>query len=730
MNIEQFHQIRSAIGDLTAELRQLAPEHADMLADVTRNLDENRFEVGVIGQIKAGKSTFLNALIGKPGLLPTDVIPWTAVITRMWFGGHGQPEGSARFTFYGVDQFGQPAPDHSRVAKVAAWAKRKGGAVLRGELDEALGTAKNEEAAQLEIVRKRARAKLGDELPRLLGTVHQVPKFERGLLDQYLSEEGRYSDIVREADLYLGQAPFAEPFVVVDTPGTSDPFKIRAQIAMDYLAKADAYVLLMAAPQALTQSDKDLLDELLTVLHKERLTVLVNQVDRLPDVCRDLGRVMTRVETELASFYPDHRIVTRAGSAFLAELAGKELPRALSKFKSLDGIEDLGVKSGWFSAKDWQTWSAAPEASHAPLAEALRRFSGVDDLRDLLGEVVTREKGVVLLSSARGNLLGKADAIIGTIQNGIDTHIADIEVKRQGKEDVETKLADLRRQESEIASAETELADALESAVGQLKDQIVDSAQRIENALCAAADRTQGQVYTAYVRRPISMWDSAPWDANTSVADEVLETSLLRTFATESKNLGTAGRAGLRALQAAVGGILPEAAHELEAAAPEPVDALPSLAGLQANVSIELGGWWDRLWAGEKDVDAAARRLADSFRSALQPAVERLKSDAVASLTEAADATEKNWRAVLKRCREKQAREIARRKAEFDALLRDKDPNAFQASINAAGAACTRLEEQKAAVARLQSRIQALAVPSAGGPAASGPGQPARHGGR
>ena len=44
-----------------------------------------RFEpsVTIIGQIKSGKTSLVNALIGAPDLLPTDVNPWTSVVTSL-----------------------------------------------------------------------------------------------------------------------------------------------------------------------------------------------------------------------------------------------------------------------------------------------------------------------------------------------------------------------------------------------------------------------------------------------------------------------------------------------------------------------------------------------------------------------------------------------------------------------------------------------------------------------
>ena len=42
-------------------------------------------DVAILGQFKAGKSSFLNSLIGKP-LLPVGVIPVTTTITRLQYG--------------------------------------------------------------------------------------------------------------------------------------------------------------------------------------------------------------------------------------------------------------------------------------------------------------------------------------------------------------------------------------------------------------------------------------------------------------------------------------------------------------------------------------------------------------------------------------------------------------------------------------------------------------------
>ncbi|RMG61644.1 MAG: hypothetical protein D6715_13275 [Calditrichaeota bacterium] len=54
----------------------------ERLSSIRQNLESGQFRLVVLGQFKRGKSTFLNALLGEP-VLPTDVIPVTAVITEL-----------------------------------------------------------------------------------------------------------------------------------------------------------------------------------------------------------------------------------------------------------------------------------------------------------------------------------------------------------------------------------------------------------------------------------------------------------------------------------------------------------------------------------------------------------------------------------------------------------------------------------------------------------------------
>ena len=79
-----FPQHKRQLEALSKRLSLLATEtsQADWLQKIQNNLQEEKFRLVVLGQFKRGKSTFINALLGE-AVLPTDVIPLTAVITEI-----------------------------------------------------------------------------------------------------------------------------------------------------------------------------------------------------------------------------------------------------------------------------------------------------------------------------------------------------------------------------------------------------------------------------------------------------------------------------------------------------------------------------------------------------------------------------------------------------------------------------------------------------------------------
>ena len=76
------HEIRTLAEFLK---RSLGERKAEECRQLMAQLAENRFALAVVGQFKRGKSSLMNAIIGRD-LLPTGVLPLTSAITVLKYG--------------------------------------------------------------------------------------------------------------------------------------------------------------------------------------------------------------------------------------------------------------------------------------------------------------------------------------------------------------------------------------------------------------------------------------------------------------------------------------------------------------------------------------------------------------------------------------------------------------------------------------------------------------------
>ena len=81
---DRFSSRREQLDTLLQRLRETVTLLAhDRVVNLHEELDKFAINVSLIGQVKAGKTALTNALIGKPDMLPSDVNPWTSVVTSV-----------------------------------------------------------------------------------------------------------------------------------------------------------------------------------------------------------------------------------------------------------------------------------------------------------------------------------------------------------------------------------------------------------------------------------------------------------------------------------------------------------------------------------------------------------------------------------------------------------------------------------------------------------------------
>lgn len=92
IDFSSYSSFREMMNELSENLEQLRQYSVDLgldntaksIADTVEKNAKERFEVAIVGEFKRGKSTLINALLGKE-VLPADVLPATATLNRVTY---------------------------------------------------------------------------------------------------------------------------------------------------------------------------------------------------------------------------------------------------------------------------------------------------------------------------------------------------------------------------------------------------------------------------------------------------------------------------------------------------------------------------------------------------------------------------------------------------------------------------------------------------------------------
>jgi GTP-binding protein EngB required for normal cell division len=314
----RLNDARARVLNTAGTLSTLADkETAQAVSAVAGHLQRQACRVAFVGQVKAGKSSLINVLVEQPDLLPANINPCTAVVTRLSFGVPDKPQSGALFTFFNREE----------------WRRLSLGGRTR-ELTDRLFPDFNWEVlrSQVRAMEDRAREKLGASFEELLGKEHLYEQIQPDLLVRYIGAEhpdaespaeraeGKFSDITKSADIYLDLGAFSFPTVLIDTPGVNDPFLVRDEITRQNLEAADICVVVVTARQPLSATDINLL-RMLRGLKKNRLIIFINKVDELRGGDEVLQEISRQVASTLKREFPSAHIPVVFGSAAYAHKA-------------------------------------------------------------------------------------------------------------------------------------------------------------------------------------------------------------------------------------------------------------------------------------------------------------------------------------------------------------------------------------------------------------------------
>lgn len=265
--------------------------------------------VGVVGCVKAGKSTFLNALIfdGKQ-VLPKAATPMTAALTRIRF----SKEPKAKIVFYQQsdwinilsknDQYHQRIDEeynkrckeykeNEQAAHQMNYLQKAKGLLRENKLNKptrediesemiAAGEISDELSSSHELV-EMAKERISNvdkylNQEKILSLEHGAHYLDE--LDDYVGADGKYTPIVNYIELEIDD-PRLEGIEVVDTPGLNDPIVSRERKTINFLKECDVIFVVSSVSQFLVESDIHLIRKKLNEENIHRAYVIGTQLD-------------------------------------------------------------------------------------------------------------------------------------------------------------------------------------------------------------------------------------------------------------------------------------------------------------------------------------------------------------------------------------------------------------------------------------------------------------------
>ena len=267
-----FHQKIDALNDICERILSLNPgaNVANAATKARQKARELEFNVAVTGVINAGKSTLLNALLGKK-ILGASNVPETANLTVLKYA----PEPFARVNFWSkaeLKELGIAQDKDDEIAEIY------GGAGVKFESKTAQNLKVKFNAGG------ESEAKF--ESPNASEICSDQPASKTIKTDEikrYTSADSKYAKFVKSVELYENLELLKDNVRIIDTPGIDDAVAAREELVRRFMRECDLMVHLMNVSQSATQKDLDFIVSSLQNSHAVRLAVLLTHADVLKE---------------------------------------------------------------------------------------------------------------------------------------------------------------------------------------------------------------------------------------------------------------------------------------------------------------------------------------------------------------------------------------------------------------------------------------------------------------
>ena len=397
--------------------------------EIITKLDNDTLTIGVIGQMKCGKSTFLNSFVFGDNVLPAATTPMTAALSVITYG----EKQKIVAEFYNQDEWAEQKLQASR------------------SLDEVEGNTMEESKikAAKELMEKAS--KLGGKLDSYLGKT-QEDDFEN--LEEYVGADGKYVSITKSVTIYYPKE-YLKGVEVVDTPGFNDPIVSREERTKAFLKKADVVLMMLYAGRPFDATDRDILFKNVRQCGIGKVIIGINKYD----IPYENGET----EEEIKQYVVEQikKACKECKDNTLVEILNETEPiplsaeiALLSEMPSTKIEADKALTFAWKRTKDLFEINSSSE---------FREKSHIDDLIAAIKQVIEVEKGKILFTKPLNAILAAGESKKEEVARNRQDSESLVQNLNTPDEELEECLKNIERTERKLSRKVGYLADDLDT---------------------------------------------------------------------------------------------------------------------------------------------------------------------------------------------------------------------------------------------------------------------------
>ncbi|WP_419777030.1 dynamin family protein [Malaciobacter marinus] len=313
-----FNEHKAEISKIIEELKEIfnKKDLKQELEDTINYINSQKFSIGITGVMNAGKSTMLNALMGKE-ILGSAVVPETANLTIVKY-------------------------DKNPSANVFYWNKEEWNKIENS-------------ANEIESIKdfvNETKSLFKDELDNYIKDDTRSDKVDIENLASFTSAEasGKRCNLVKYVELKSDLNFLKDGIEIVDTPGLDDPVIQREEITKEYLSNCDMMLHLMNVSQSATLKDVEFIVDALLYQNISKLLIVITRADTVSkeELEEVINYTKTSIKRQLHNLNKDSQLdyilktikfIPISGKMALLHRTGKEKEALEAGFK----LEDTGI---------------------------------------------------------------------------------------------------------------------------------------------------------------------------------------------------------------------------------------------------------------------------------------------------------------------------------------------------------------------------------------------------